>query len=577
MAITGYTPQAHILDRLAHKALGRLGRGLSPASLTLAFFDWLLHLAIYPGKQSELIDKANENFFRLSCFIAKGLPADQPCVQPDPQDKRFVDPAWQQPPFNLIYQNFLLQQGWWREATCRLRGLTRHHEDVVRFMARQWLDMVSPSNFLVSNPEVLAATIAQGGANLERGAANLVSDTLEAFTQDQPMRTPGFEVGKNLAITPGKVILRNRLIELIQYAPATETTYPEPVLIVPSWIMKYYILDLSPENSLVRYLVEHGHTVFIISWLNPGAGDRELSMDDYLKLGPLAAIHAVSEMLPDNPRINAVGYCLGGTLLSIAAAKLARDNAPKLRSMTLLAAETDFEEPGELSLFIDESQIAYIEDLMWDPGYLDGKKMGDSFALLNSRDLVWSRMVHDYLMGTRRPITDLMAWNSDTTRMPYRMHSEYLRSFYLNNELSHGTYLVDGRPVVMSDIRAPIFSVGTIKDHVSPWHSVFKIHLITDTEVTFVLTSGGHNAGIVSEPGHPRRSYQIGIKRRGDRFIDAETWKSSKPVKPGSWWPAWQEWLAAHSGSQVPAPAWGGGKEAFQPIDDAPGSYVMVS
>jgi len=575
MALAGYTPHAHILDRMAHKALGRLGRGLSPASLTLAYFDWLLHLGIYPGKQNELLDKANENLFRLACFMAKGLPADSPLIQPDPNDKRFVDEAWQKPPFNLIYQSFLLNQEWWREATSNVRGLTRHHEDVVRFMARQWLDMFSPSNFLATNPEVQSATVTQGGANLERGMANLMTDALESFAQDKPIRSE-FVVGKDVAVTPGKVVLCNRLIELIQYAPATEKTHPEPILIVPSWIMKYYILDLSPENSLVRYLVEHGHTVFMISWLNPGASDRDLGMDDYLKLGPLAAIEAVSEMLPGNPRINAVGYCLGGTLLSIAAAKLARDNLPKLRSMTLLAAETDFEEPGELSLFIDESQIAYIEDLMWDPGYLDGKQMGDSFALLNSRDLVWSRMVHNYLMGTRMPINDLMAWNADTTRMPSRMHSEYLRAFYMNNDLSHGTYRVDGRPVVMSDIRVPIFSVGTLKDHVSPWHSVYKIHLITDTEVTFVLTSGGHNAGIVSEPGHPRRSYQTGVQRRGDRYIDAETWKSSKPVRQGSWWLPWQDWLKAHSGSEVPAPEYGGGKPDYAPLEDAPGSYVMI-
>ena len=494
---------------------------------------------------------------------------------PSRLDRRFAAPAWQRPPFPALVQSFLLLQNWWHVATHEVRGVSRHHGEVVAFMARQWLDMAAPSNFYWSNPEVQEATLREQGQNLVRGAGNLVEDLLQNLVQERPRRAAAWPVGTAVAITPGKVVLRNRLIELIQYAPATAETYPEPVLIVPSWIMKYYILDLSPGNSLVRYLVAHGHTVFMISWRNPDSADRDLGMDDYLRLGPLAALEAIGAMLP-NARVNATGYCLGGTLLAIAAATLARANQPRLRSVTLLAAETDFEQPGELSLFIDESQIAYLEDLMADAGYLDGRQMGDSFALLNSRDLIWSRMVHDYLMGTRGRLTDLMAWNSDTTRLPCRMHSDYLRSLYLRNDLAHGAYQVEGRPVALSDVRAPLFVVATLKDHVSPWRSVFRIHLLTDTKIRFVLTSGGHNAGIVSEPGHARRSYQFGVRRRGDRYIDPETWRAGHAERPGSWWPAWLHWLGQHSGAPQPAPLPGGGHPDYAPLADAPGSYVLT-
>ena len=305
--------------------------------------------------------------------------------------------------------------------------------------------------------------------------------------------------------------------------------YPEPVLIVPSWIMKYYILDLSPQNSLVRYLVDQGHTVFIISWKNPETQDFELSMDDYLKLGPLAALDVVAQILPKR-KVHGVGYCLGGTLLAIAAALLARNDDTRLKTLTLLASEVDFSEPGELGLFIDESQIAYIEDMMRDKGYLDSKQMAGTFALLNSRDLVWSRMVREYLMGIRQPLTDLMAWNADSTRMPYRMHSEYLRRLYLNNELATGRYAVDGKPVALADIRVPMFVVSTERDHVSPWHSVYKIHLLTETEVNFLLTSGGHNAGVVNPPTNERGQFRVAQHLPRDKYIDPDLWAEKAPL-----------------------------------------------
>ena len=297
----------------------------------------------------------------------------------------------------------------------------------------------------------------------------------------------------------------------------------------------------------------------MISWHNPTVEDRDLGMEDYLRLGALDALKAVRTLIVPERRVNAVGYCLGGTLLSIAAAFLAREGGAALNSVTLLAAQTDFTEAGELMLFIDDSELNYLEDIMWDQGYLDGKQMAGMFQLLRSNDLIWSRLVREYLMGQRSPMVDfdLMAWNADTTRMPYRMHSEYLRRLFLNNDLFEGRYQVDGRPVVLSDIRAPIFAVTTEADHVAPWRSVYKINLVSDTDVTFVLTSGGHNAGVVSEPGHRHRYFRVLDRLSGEMYVDPDTWYLNNPSTDGSWWPVRAEWLEHRSAGRAAAPARG--------------------
>jgi polyhydroxyalkanoate synthase len=556
--------------------VGRLSCGLSPPGLLLVYLDWLTHLAFSPGKQQELGVKALRKALRFGLYAARAAlrPDTPPAIEPLPQDQRFNDPAWQRWPFKLYYQSFLLGQQWLHNATTGVRGVSRHDESVVTFVARQILDVFAPTNYPWTNPEVLQAALHQGGSNFIRGLQNLVEDWERAVLNRRPAGTEAFEPGKTVAVTPGKVVYRNRLIELIQYTPTTATVHLEPVLIVPAWIMKYYILDLSPHNSLVKYLVDHGHTVFMISWKNPGPEDRDLGLEDYRTLGVGAALAAASAIRP-GCRVHAVGYCLGGTLLAIAAAALARDGDDRLGTVTLFATETDFTEAGELSLFIDETEVTFLEDLMWDQGFLDTKQMAGAFQLLRSNDLIWSRLVRDYLLGERQGLTDLMAWNDDATRMPCRMHSEYLRRLFLNNDLAEGRFDAAGRTVTLADVRVPLFVVSTVKDHVAPWRSVYKIHLLTDTEITFVLTAGGHNAGIVSEPGHPHRSYQLARHNVDDRHIDADTWQAVTPRREGSWWPAWQSWLADHSGGRAAPLATGAPDRGYPPLGDAPGTYVL--
>ncbi len=567
------------LDRALQALLAHLTRGISPASIFNAYLDWGIHLGMSPGKLIELGLKAQRKATRLLLHASHGALAEgaQPCIEPLPQDRRFESPAWQQWPFNLVYQSFLFTQQWFHNATTGVDGVSAHHEQVVTFFTRQWLDMFSPSNFLWTNPEVLAETARSGGANLLRGGVNRMEEALRLVSGQPPQAMRQFRPGQEVAITPGKVVFRNHLIELIQYAPRTRTVHPEPVLLVPSWIMKYYILDLSPGNSLVKYLVDKGHTVFIVSWKNPDAGDRNLGMEDYLKAGVMAALDAIGRIVPKR-RIHATGYCLGGTLMAIAAAFMARSGDKRLQSLTLLASLLDFNEPGELGLFIDESQLAYLDALMSERGYLDGKQMAGAFAMLNSRDLVWSRLQREYLMGHATPVSDLTAWNADATRMPWRQHHEYLHSLYLRNDLAEGRYLVDGKPIALTDIRVPVFALGTRRDTVSPWHAVYKVHLLTDTEVSFCLSTGGHNVGIVNPPGPgPARSYQLTTHRAGGHFIDADSWADTAAAHEGSWWPAWEQWLHGKEARRIAPPPMGerGGRSAA-PLDDAPGRYVLV-
>jgi poly[(R)-3-hydroxyalkanoate] polymerase subunit PhaC len=572
------TALADITDRSLHAAVARFTGGLSPAALAHAYWDWATHLAYAPGKRLQLIDKAIRKGIRFGNYVSRYAIEGgntECCIEPLPQDQRFVDENWRKWPFTFIYQAFLLQQQWWHNATTGVRGVSKRHEEMVQFASRQILDMVAPSNFPLTNPEVIWRTVGAGGLNLITGLQHFIEDWERAVSGKRPVGTEHFIVGQNIAVTPGKIIYRNRLIELIQYAPATAEVRPQPILIVPAWIMKYYVLDLSPQNSLVKYLTEQGFTVFMISWKNPGPDDRDLGMEDYRTLGVMSALDVVNAIVP-NQKVHAVGYCLGGTLLSIAAAAMARDGDDRIATLTLLAAQTDFTEAGELMLFIDESQLAFLEDMMWEQGFLDSRQMAGAFQMLRSNDLVWSRLIHDYLLGERQTMTDLMAWNADATRMPYRMHSEYLRKLFLDNDLAEGRLVAAGEPVALEDIRAPVFAVGTERDHVAPWRSTYKINLQAETEVTYLLTTGGHNAGIVSEPGHAGRSFRISTRRTNQRYLDPERFLAEAPRKDGSWWPQWVAWLSDRSGALTTLPPMGAAQAGYPPLADAPGAYVLM-
>ncbi|MBK1840519.1 polyhydroxyalkanoic acid synthase [Azospirillum sp. YIM B02556] len=570
-----------VVDRLVHAWQGRFTLSISPSAVTLAFADWAMHLGNAPGKQAVLADKAVRKLVRLMVYAgAAAVDRDTPpCIDPLPGDRRFAHPDWRQFPYTLYAQSFLLAQQWVHNATTGIPGLSQANARIVPFVARQLLDVAAPSNNPFTNPETLRTVFATGGMNFAFGMANWTEDVLRLMTGRRPKGLDAFQVGRDVAVTPGSVVFRNELIELIQYAPSTASVHAEPVLIVPAWIMKYYILDLSPENSLVRYLVGRGFTVFVISWRNPGPELRDCGLDDYRRLGVMAALDAIDAICETGktpPPVHACGYCLGGTLLTIAAAAMARDGDPRLKTLTLLAAQTDFTEAGELMLFINESQVAYLEDIMWEAGYLDTAQMAGAFQMLRSNDLIWSQVVQEYLRGRRPEVNDLMAWNADGTRLPYRMHSEYMHQLLLGNDLSEGRYRVDGRPVVLSDIRAPIFAVGTRRDHVAPWRSVYKINLQSDTTTTFLLTDGGHNAGIVAGPDRPDRQYRMSERGPDDRYVDPDLWLESTPAASGSWWRAWADWLDRRSDAEpMAARPVGSAEHGLGPLCPAPGHYVL--
>ena len=583
------------LGQVREATVAAISLVLSPESQLLAWMDWALHLAGAPDKRLELWLR----LLHAQRLFARGVLHRTPPAPPTPlarlqPDHRFEAESWQQEPFRSWAHSFLLTERWWYHATHAVPGTEPHHADRVGFVALQCLDLLAPSNQILSNPEVLTHSLQCGGRNLLRGAMHCMQDTLRKLGGLAPVGSEAFVIGRDLACTPGKVVMRNALVELIQYSPSTASVHAEPLLLVPAWIMKYYILDLSPHNSLVRWLVAHGHTVFCLSWRNVGAAQRNFGLEDYRRLGVMQALEAIGHIVGHTP-IHALGYCLGGTLLANAAAAMARAGDTRLASVTLLAAQTDFTEPGELQLFIDAAQVHMLDSVMALRGYLPAEQMRMSFQMLRSNDLIWSRMVREYMLGERAPMNDLMAWNADSTRMPQRMHSEYLHQLFLHNDLAAGRYLVEGHPVALQNIRVPLFVVGTESDHVSPWRSVYKIHYLTDTALCFVLTSGGHNAGIVSAPGHAKRHYRMRLKPADGVCLSANEWLASTPEHQGSWWPAWQRWLCRHSSPscekdlgtgqgpaarsgararRVPPPPMGGGP--YTPLMDAPGSYVRV-
>ncbi|HEY5789166.1 MAG TPA: alpha/beta fold hydrolase [Gammaproteobacteria bacterium] len=564
------------LNRRLRRGMAQMAGGLSPAMISEAYTEWLTHLAANPGKLGDLaqdaVNKTSE-LFRYA-MTAPFVPGTESPFQPRKGDRRFAADAWQTWPFNVMAQSYLMVENWIDSATQGLPGMEEEHQAVFSFMSSQLLAALSPSNYPLTNPEVLQTIRDEQGQNLVRGAAKALEDVMANIKKTKPPVHEDYIPGQGVAVTEGKVVFRNRLIEVLQYSPQTEKVDAEPILIVPAWIMKYYILDLSPKNSMVKYLVDQGHTVFMISWLNPSEADRDLTMDDYLKLGVMAALDAVTAIVPGQ-RVHGVGYCIGGTLLSIAAATMARDGDERLKSLTFFAAQADFIEGGEIRMFVNDSQLKALDDLMHMEGYLDSKYMGGSFQALRSNDLVWIPMVEKYYLGKDQFMNDLMSWNADGTRMPYKMHSEYLRKLYLNNDLAEGRFEVDGKPISLADIKIPMFVVGTATDHVAPWVSVYKFHqLAPEAEVTFCLTTGGHNAGIACGPVHPRRAHELQTRAPGAATLPAEQWKEKAEQREGSWWPSWEGWLAERGGAQVKPPRTGNARKGYKPLEDAPGTYV---
>ena len=494
-----------------------------------------------------------------------------------PRDKRFRDPEWRtNPAFSMLRETYLATADFITELVQKAEGVDEEDKRKASFFIKQAVDAASPSNFLMTNPTALRALLSSHGESLKKGIDQLAEDLKRGRGNLAISQTDldAFRVGENVATSPGKVVFRNRLFELLQYDPSTETVHEVPLLIFPPWINKFYILDLQPKNSMIRWLTARGHTVFLVSWVNPDEDLSNASFEDYMRDGVYAAAQAVQDAAGVQ-RINAVGYCIGGTLLAATLAHMAASGDDRIQSATFFASQADFAFAGDLKVFTDEAGLKYLEDKMEAAGgVLDANTMAATFNSLRANDLVWNYVVDNYYLCKEPPPFDLLYWNADAPRMPSRRHSEYLRRLVLNNDLAEGRYRCDGRTAALSDIRAPIFAVATLTDHVAPWRSVHKIHLLTDTEVTFVLTTGGHNAGIVSEPGHPRRSFQVMARPESDLYLDRHNFEAQAPRKDGSWWPEWTGWLAAHSGEPVAPPAMGAAD--LPPLDDAPGRYVLA-
>jgi len=565
--------QAETMDKELRSFLAQATRGMSPIETLTAVVDWLGHLAISPGKLLMLSESLIRKAVQLGVF---GLTAgfgktDSSNVV---NDRRMQGEEWQVWPFNVMARGHELTREWLQELTTGIDGVGRHHEEIVAFMAKQIADVLSPANNPLTNPKVIATTVEERGRNLVRGGRNFIDDYRRDRNGEPLAGTESFRVGEHLGITPGKVVLQNELMELIQYEPTTKQVGAEPVMIIPAWIMKYYILDLTPDASLVRYLVEQGKTVFIVSWKNPTDEDRDLGMKDYLDLGVTAALDATIA-ITGAKKVHAVGYCLGGTLLSIAAALMARRGDERLKTMSLFASMVDFREAGEIGMFLGESMMSFLEALMRKQGYLGIENMTGAFTSLRVSDLVYEPNVNRYLLGQDRKLNGLLAWNTDGTRMPYRMHMEYLRNCYIENNLAGSRYRVDGETVSIDDISVPGFVVGTVTDHVAPWKSVYEIHRLTHNELTFVLTTGGHNAGIACGPEHPRRKHQVAVRAPGDRYDDPDSWFATHKAVPGSWWSTWNRWLDERmSGMRVP-PKTGAPRKGYKTLGDAPGEYVF--
>ncbi len=494
-------------------------------------------------------------------------------IEADPKDRRFKDSAWKEiEVFDFIKQSYLLSARFVQDVVARVDGLDPKTAQKVDFYSRQFMDAMSPTNFLMTNPEVLRKTAETGGENLLRGLTNLLSDLERGRGRLTIKMTDldAFQIGENIAVTPGKVVFQNELMQLIQYSPSTSTVLKRPLLIAPPWINKFYILDLRPKNSLVRWAVEQGHTVFMISWVNPDERLADKGFENYVTEGILAALDAI-ERATGEREVNAIGYCLGGTLLASTLAWMAAVGDDRIKSATYFVTMLDFKEAGELGVFIDEEQLKAIEEKMEQRGYLEGSEMAATFNMLRANDLIWSFVVNNYLLGNDPFPFDLLYWNSDSTRMPARMHGFYLRQMYQENLLCQpGAIEMNGRPIDLGRIEVPSYFLSTREDHITPWKSTYCGTQLLGGRNRFVLAASGHIAGVVNPPQGGKYSYWTNTELPAD----PDTWLSGATEMAGSWWPDWQRWVSALDDTHVRARVPGDG--ALSALEDAPGSYVKV-
>ena len=505
----------------------------------------------------------------------KMLGVQAPAVAvPAKNDSRFKDDDWSSNfLFDYIKQSYLIASRQIQHAVASVDGLSPESEKKVAFFTRQYVDALSPSNFALTNPQVLRETLASGGQNLLKGLNNLLADiekgggSLRISMTDEK----AFQIGRNVAVTPGKVVYQTELMQLIQFQPTTPQAYKTPLVIIPPWINKYYILDLRESNSFIRWALDQGHSVFVLSWVNPDARLAQMGFDDYMKQGPLAALEAVEKATGER-KVNFIGYCLGGTLLGATLAYLAAKGEDRVNSATFFVALLDFSAPGELGVFIDEAQVQNLEKRMNERGYLEGAEMASTFNVLRANDLVWSFVINNYLMGKEPFPFDLLYWNSDATRLPARMHSFYLRNMYMKNLLGvPGGITLDGVPIDLSKVTVPACFVSTVEDHISPWRTTYKGAKYLGGEVHFVLGGSGHIAGIVNPPSAKKYHYWTNERNPAT----AEEWFRTATQHPGSWWTHWQAWMDARNGGEK-VPARVPGDRELKPLEDGPGSYVMM-
>jgi polyhydroxyalkanoate synthase subunit PhaC len=574
MAEIAERSQRLVLEFMARQTGDGLGMA-DPLNIGAAFLEMTQRMMADPGKlieaQVSLWHDYLELWQRTTERFLGGNAA--PLVEPADTDKRFKDSAWSESTlFDFIKQSYLLTARWLQTTIKQVDGLDERTSRKIDFYTRQFVDALAPSNFVLTNPEVLRATIESGGENLVNGLRHVLDDLERGKGRLMIKMTDmeGFKVGENIAVTPGKVIYQNELMQLIQYAPSTPMVKRRPLLILPPWINKYYILDLRPGNSLIKWAVDQGHTVFIVSWVNPDERLAQRSFEDYMVEGPFAALEAIEQATGER-EVNVIGYCIGGTLLAATLAYMDIKGDDRFRSATYLVALTDFAEPGELSVFIDEDQLHTLDERMKSHGYLEGSDMATTFNMLRANDLVWSFVVNNYLLGKDPFPFDLLYWNADSTRMPATMHSFYLHNMYQENKLvAPGGISLLGVPIDLSRIKVPSFLLSTKEDHIAPWKSTYAATQLYQGPVKFVLAASGHVAGVVNPPSQVKYGHWQNAKL--PRSPDA--WLDRAKFHKGSWWPTWEKWVSDFAGGEVPARHPGDGR--LTPIEDAPGSYVRV-